>query len=124
MSLRLITLLILSSFLVKCSGPEPEPLEVKQYTIDQFMDNESVFGSSFSSDESKVLVGSNKTGIFNAYTIDVNTAEMTPLTASEDKAARPLTFFPNDDRILYMSDNNGDEIDHIFLRELDGSTGI
>ena len=86
------------------------------------MDNESVGGSSFSHDESKLLIGSNKSGIFNAYTIDLSNGERTPLTTSEDKTIRPLSFFPEDDRFLYISDNNGDEIDHIFLQDIDGTT--
>ena len=32
-----------------------------------------------------------------------------------------MSFFPNDNRILYMSDNNGDEINHIFVRNEDSS---
>ncbi len=122
MIIRLLFLMFTISLLLGCTGPEAAQREVQQYSIDQFMDNESVFGSSFSFDESKLLVGSNKTGIFNAYTIDLKTSEITPLTASEDRTIRPLSFFPSDNRILYISDNNGDEIDHIFLREEDGTT--
>ena len=40
--------------------------EIKQYTIEQFMDNEAVGGGSFSSDNSKLLVSSNRSGIYNA----------------------------------------------------------
>jgi len=111
----------LLTFLSACKPSSDITREVQQYTIDQFMDNESVFGSSFSHDESKLLIGSDKTGIFNAYTVDLSSGERTPLTTSDDKTIRPISFFPSDDRILYISDNNGDEIDHIFLRNEDGS---
>ncbi len=93
---------------------------VKQYTIEQFMDNEGIFGSSFSHDYSKLLIGSNVSGTYNAYTIPIDGGEKTALTNS-DGTVRPMTFFPADDRILYASDNDGDEIYHIFLREEDGT---
>lgn len=94
--------------------------DFQEYTIDQFMDNEAVFGSSFSHDESSLLIGSDESGIYNAYIIDLASGERNALTTSKDKTIRPVSFFPNDNRILYMSDNNGDEIDHIFLRTEDG----
>ncbi len=118
-----LSFLFLSFLLLQiaCAPKERPAREVQQYTIEQFMDNESVFGSSFSQDESKILIGSNESGIFNAYTIHLSTGERTALTASDDRAIRPLSYFPYDDRILFISDNNGDEIDHIFVRNVDGS---
>lgn len=121
--IRLLFSLIIFAILTYSCKTDQEPTrEILQYTIDQFMDNETVFGSSFSHDESKLLIGSNKSGILNAYTVDLASGDISQLTNSEDKAIRPVSFFPNDDRFLYMSDNNGDEIDHIFLRDLDGSS--
>ena len=43
--------------------------QVKQYTIEQFMDTTRITGASFSPDEKQILFASNKTGIFNVYTI-------------------------------------------------------
>ena len=31
------------------------------------------------------------------------------------------SYFPNDDRILFSADGNGDEIDHLFMISTDGS---
>ncbi|MFT6722970.1 MAG: hypothetical protein ACJA1V_001034, partial [Flavobacteriaceae bacterium] len=39
-------------------------IEIKEYSIEQFMDNESVGGGSFSSDNSNLLVSSNRSGIY------------------------------------------------------------
>ncbi len=122
MIIRLFVIISIITVLCSCKEGTDTVKKVQQYTIDQFMDNESVFGSSFSHDESQLLIGSNKSGIFNAYTLDLSTGERVALTSSEDKTIRPISFFPSDNRILYLSDNNGDEIDHIFLREEDGST--
>ena len=119
----LIPILIL--FLCACTENKNDatvPSNLKEYSIEQFMDNESIFGSSFSHDEKNLLVGSDKSGIYNAYKLNIESGEMTALTKSADKTIRPMSYFPKDDRFLFMSDNNGDEINHIFLSELDGST--
>jgi len=94
--------------------------EVQQYSIEQFMDNESVRGGSFSSDNSKLLVSSNRTGIYNVYTIPVNGGEIKPVTQSDSTSMFAVSYFPNDERMLMSADGNGDEINHIFVRELNG----
>src|SRR5687768_33168 len=55
---------------------------VRQYTIEQFMDTVRIFGSSFSADEKEVLFSSNKTGIFNVYTVPTMGGDPKPLTNS------------------------------------------
>ncbi|MCD2259870.1 S9 family peptidase [Psychroserpens luteolus] len=95
--------------------------EIKQYTIEQFMDNEAVGGGSFSADNSKLLVSSNRSGIYNVYTIPSTGGEMTPITQSDSTSITARSYFPNDDRMLLNADGNGDEIDHLFVRELDGT---
>tara|TARA_R110000868_G_scaffold4211_2_gene26432 strand:- start:37632 stop:39566 length:1935 start_codon:yes stop_codon:yes gene_type:complete len=95
--------------------------EVKQYTIEQFMDNEAVSGGSFSSDNTNLLVSSNRSGIYNVYTIPVKGGEMTAITASDSTSIFATSYFPKDDRMLFSADGNGDEIDHLFVRELDGT---
>jgi len=95
--------------------------EVPQYSIDQFMNTTTIFGSSFSPDESKILFSSNKTGIYNAYTIPVTGGEPTSLTRSEDDAIIAISFFPKDERILYRGDKGGNEIWHLYVRNADGS---
>ncbi|MEE9372633.1 MAG: S9 family peptidase [Saprospiraceae bacterium] len=116
----IIFLILLITISYSCKKTE-NTRTISEYTIDQFMDNKSIFGSSFSSDESKLLVGSNETGIINAYELDLATGVRTPLTTSEDRTIRPISYFPYDDRILYQSDNNGDEIDHIFMQDPEGN---
>jgi dipeptidyl aminopeptidase/acylaminoacyl peptidase len=91
--------------------------EIGQYTIAQFMDNETVFGSGFSPDNSKVLVTSNRSGIYNMYTLPASGGEMTPLTASDSSSVYSISYFPNDERILFRMDGNGDEIYKLFLMD-------
>ena len=95
--------------------------EIKQYTIEQFMDNESVGGGSFSSDNSNLLVSSNKSGIYNVYTVPVKGGEMTAITQSDSTSISANSYFPKDNRMLLSADGNGDEINHLFVRELDGT---
>ena len=62
-------LVVLSIALIwSCKEAPKEPSiadTLKAYTIAQMMDNESVFGGSFSPDNSKLMVSSNRTGIYN-----------------------------------------------------------
>lgn len=95
--------------------------EIKQYSIEQFMDNEAVGGGSFSADNSKLLISSNRSGIYNVYTIPAQGGEMKAITTSDTTSIFAESYFPNDDRMLFSADGNGDEIDHLFVRELDGT---
>ena len=93
----------------------------KRYTIEQFMATTSVTGASFSKDEKTILFNSNESGIFNAYTIAVAGGKPVPLTASKTDSTYAVDFFYNDDRILFTRDKGGDENNHLYVRELDGS---
>ncbi|MFT6747604.1 MAG: dipeptidyl aminopeptidase/acylaminoacyl peptidase, partial [Glaciecola sp.] len=95
--------------------------KVKEYSIEQFMDNESVGGGSFSSDNNNLLVSSNRSGILNLYTVPSTGGKLTAITASDSTSIFAESYFPNDNRMLFMTDGNGDEIDHLFVRELDGT---
>jgi dipeptidyl aminopeptidase/acylaminoacyl peptidase len=95
--------------------------DIKQYTIQQFMDNEAIGGGSFSSDNSNLLISSNRSGIYNVYTISTKGGDMVSVTQSDSTSIFAESYFPNDDRMLVSADGNGDEIDHLFVRELDGT---
>ena len=95
-------------------------IALKKYSIEQMMDNENVFGGSFSPDNSKLLVTSNRSGIYNMYTVSTSGGELEPITKSDSSSVFATSYFPKDERMLFRMDNNGDEIYHIFLRELNG----
>jgi dipeptidyl aminopeptidase/acylaminoacyl peptidase len=101
-----------------------EKREVATYSIEQFMDNEAVFGGSFSPDNSKLLVTSNRSGIFNMYTVPTSGGEFTPVTDSDSSSVYAISFFPNDDRILFRMDDNGDEVYKIFVKDGDSITRL
>jgi dipeptidyl aminopeptidase/acylaminoacyl peptidase len=102
-------------------APKSAPRTPRQYTIEQFMATTSMAGASFSADESRVLFHSNETGIFNAYTLPVSGGKPEPLTRSTTESTYSVSFFPDDDRILYRRDTGGDENTHVYVRQLDGS---
>ena len=115
-----VLFVILSSCEEKTNQSPPEEQTTKQYSIEQFMDNEEVSGGSFSADNSQLLFSSNQTGIFNVYTIATTGGETTAITSSDSTSYYAVSFFPEDNRMLLSADNNGDEISHLFVCELDG----
>lgn len=94
---------------------------VKEYTIEQFMNTVRVGGSSFSNDEKSILYHSNKSGIFNAYTVPVTGGAPTQLTNSTKESTFAVSYFPSDARFIYSYDRGGNENSHLYLRELNGT---
>ncbi|PID39009.1 MAG: S9 family peptidase [Proteobacteria bacterium] len=91
-----------------------------RYAPKTFFKTVRMYGAAFSHDETRVLVSSDRSGVFNAYAIAVADGSATPLTHSTTHAIRVRAFFPRDDRILYLADEGGNELDHLYVRELDG----
>ncbi|MBB1061488.1 S9 family peptidase [Marilutibacter spongiae] len=93
----------------------------RQYSIEEFVESVGVAGASFSPDESRILFSSNKAGVWNAYTMPVAGGDWTPVTDSTTRNSYAVAYFPNDDRVLVTRDNDGDELDHLFVIDPDGS---
>ncbi|HKR11097.1 MAG TPA: S9 family peptidase [Pyrinomonadaceae bacterium] len=122
LSLLVATFLVLLSTAVAQPAQQAQPSKpVKQYTIEQFMNTTRTLGSSFSADEKSILFSSNKTGIFNAYTVAVTGGAASQMTNSTKESTFAVSYFPADNRILYSYDRGGNENTHIYLRELDGA---
>ncbi|MFT5571052.1 MAG: dipeptidyl aminopeptidase/acylaminoacyl peptidase, partial [Cyclobacteriaceae bacterium] len=96
--------------------------KVTKYTIEQFYENTNIGGGSFSPDESKLLISSNETGIYNAFEIDIASGAKTQLTSSTEESYYAQSYFPEDDRILFTFDEGGNENYKVFLRKQDGQT--
>ncbi|HKL07893.1 MAG TPA: prolyl oligopeptidase family serine peptidase [Bacteroidales bacterium] len=94
--------------------------QTEQYSIEQFMNNVSVSGSSFSPDESKIFYSSNESGIYNVYEIGIEGGTPKQLT-NRDESTFIVSCFPNDERLIITSDQGGNEIYHLYLRETDGT---
>jgi dipeptidyl aminopeptidase/acylaminoacyl peptidase len=97
------------------------PKPAKRYTIEQFMATVNIGGASFSADESRILFHSNESGIFNVYAMPVAGGKPVQLTDSKTDSHYAVGFFPGDDRLLYTRDQAGNELNHLYVRELDGS---
>ena len=87
-----------------------------------FYETTSVTGASFSHDERRILFSSDTSGVFNAYSMPVTGGKPTRLTNSTTNAVFAVSYFPFDDRILYTSDQGGNERNHLFVREVNGRT--
>ena len=124
-SAGLILFSLAAVLLTACQGTAPPPIEsprqIAQYTINDFLGTTSYGGGSISHDNSKVLLHSDRNGVFNAYSIPITGGEPTQLTQSETDAVFTVGYFPDDDRFLYTSDQGGNELNHLFVREEDGT---
>ncbi len=107
----IFSVLVLIAVMQGCSG------DVKQYTIEQFMNTENISGGYFSHDESRLLITSDRTGVYNVFSIPVKGGEAERLTYSKKNSAFALSYFPHDDRFLYLSDTGGNEIYHIYMQK-------
>jgi dipeptidyl aminopeptidase/acylaminoacyl peptidase len=112
-------LIILSALLlVSCSKPR----EIKQYTIDQFFKNLRMTGGTFSNDENKILVSTDKSGIFNVFEINLADTTMHQVTNSQKESYFAIDYVKGTNDMLYSSDKGGNEISHIYMLKSDGTT--
>jgi len=92
-----------------------------QYSVADFYKNVNYSDASWSPDRSKILVTSNASGVYNAYVVPAAGGSPTPLTTSTTNAIFAVSYFPADERILYSSDQGGNELSHLYVRNTDGS---
>ncbi len=94
------------------------------YTAEAFFDTTSLFLAggryAFSLDGTTILGTSDETGVYNAIALGLD-GEAEPLTRSTTDAIRGRSYFPNDDRVIVQGDQGGNELDHVYVRELDGT---
>ncbi|MEQ1746660.1 MAG: S9 family peptidase [Saprospiraceae bacterium] len=108
---------------ISCNQNTPAPpKEIKQYTIEQFYKNEQIGGGAWSPDDAKLLAHSNKTGIFNLVEINVADGTQRQVTNSTEESFFVIDYVPGTGQILYSADKGGNEIDHIYLLDANGTT--
>jgi len=96
--------------------------EVPVYAVEDFYKTVQTFGGSFSPDNSKILVSSNASGIFNAVAVPTAGGEAVPLTHSTENSVFAVGYFPGDERFLYTSDQGGNELSHLYVQNPDGTS--
>ena len=133
-SLKIPVAFLIAIFVAAC-GPEPDTSATdaakhdvahvaKEYTAKQFFETTSyglAGGKAFSADGKSLLITSDADGVFNAYQLSIDSEEATQLTTSSDNAIFALSWFPDDNRMLYTYDNGGNELNHVIVRKEDGS---
>lgn len=113
-----ILVLLTCLLLFSCAKPVPE---VKQYTIDEFYKNLQINGGNFNADETKLLVSSDKSGIYNVYEINLADSSMKQITNSTVESLFSVDYVPGTNKVLYAADKGGNEIYHIYLLNEDGT---
>lgn len=108
-------------FIISCKNPKEEVKIVHNtYPIEEFYKNTRIGGGAFSDDESKLLVSSDSTGIFNVYEIDIESGKKKQITNSNEESFFAIDYVPGTGDLLYSADKGGNEIDHIYLLKQDG----
>src|ERR1044072_780626 len=93
--------------------------QIKEYTAEQFFETCSLINSSFSYDESSILFTSSKPRVFNAFSVPTNGRPPHQLTRSTTAATYAVSYFPHDDRILFVRDAYGNENHHLYVFDQD-----
>lgn len=108
-----VSLLFLS---ISCKKEnETSETEIKKYDVKDFFDTRSVRGSGFSADESKILITSNASGIFNAYEVAIADTVAKSLTNSAKESIFAEDYLPKSSNFIYASDQGGDENSHLYV---------
>src|SRR5687767_9492521 len=106
--------------------PAPAEAAAARYAIEQLMASDTFGGLDFSPDNSKLMFTSTRTGAANIYVVEladggaIASGEPRALTRSKEPLVA-IGFFPADERVLYTSDEGGNELSHLYVRELDGT---
>ncbi len=103
------------ALLVSCLGPSGAR-HVASYDAETFYATTSFAGASFSADGKNLLVTTDQSGVYNAYSLPLDGGPLTPLTSSTTNAIFSVSFFPKGERFLYTSDQGGNELNHLFVR--------
>src|SRR5438132_534980 len=104
---------VVLSALALAAGPNRDPRVVPQYDARTFYETTTYFGASFSVDARHLLISSDASGVFNAYSVPVEGGAPRQLTHSKGSAILAVSYFPHDDRILYTQDEGGNELNHL-----------
>ena len=135
MKFRHLSIVVAAMTLIACSeqsgdsgqAATVEPGPIPKYSAEVFFETTSyglvgAAAHAFSADGTRLLISSDATGVFNAYALPLDGSPSEPLTVSDDNAVFAVSWFPNDGRILYTYDSGGNELNHVIVREEDGSS--
>ena len=106
--------------------PAHIPAQPTRYTARQFYETTSYGmagsdGIAFSRDGRNLLINSDRSGVFNAYALPVAGGDPVQVSRSTTNATFAVSYFPDDDRVLFSADQGGNERDHVYVRLPDGT---
>ena len=116
MQKNIIPLVVLLCLLAGCNTKTESPKTVKLYSAEQLYNNNSIGGAAYNTDESKILVNANVTGIYNLYELSIGDTLLKPLTHSVKESFFAIDYQPGTNKYLYSADRGGDENSHIYLQ--------
>lgn len=116
-----VLLLVLAACTAPRSAPSSQPREVPLHDAEAFYATTAISGADFSPDGERILVTSDRSGVFNAWAQPTAGGPMVQLTRSTTDAVSAVAWFPEDERFLFASDQGGNELSHIYVREPDGA---
>jgi dipeptidyl aminopeptidase/acylaminoacyl peptidase len=112
---------------VEGQAPAAHPAaQPARYTARQFYETTSFGmaasdGIAFSRDGRNLLISSDRSGVINTYALPVAGGEPVQISQSATNATIAISYFPNDDRVLFTADQGGNELHHVYVRLADGS---
>jgi hypothetical protein len=83
--------------LVSCTS---EQREIEKYSIEEFYKNTRISGGIFSEDETRLLVSSDETGIFNLFEINIADGSRSQLTNSTVESFFAVGYLPGTNQVL------------------------
>lgn len=122
-STRILFISILAiAIFISCNKGEQESRTPKQYSSEQLRSNISVFYSDINQDETQLLVGSNQTGIYNAFLLNLADTTMQQLTHSTKETYVPASFVHGTSKYIIQFDEGGNENYHLHLTAVGDTT--
>ncbi len=110
-----IIYLLIFFIAASCNQIEQKSRMPKQYTSEQLRNNTVVEAAGYNSDETKILVDNNSTGIYNVYLLNIGDTTMEPLTNSAADSYYAVDFLPGTGKFILTHDKGGDENNHLYL---------
>ena len=112
-----LTILAITFFLASCDNKTEAPKKnARLYSAEQLYNNKSIGGVAYNTDESRILVHANMSGIYNLYELNIGDTLLSPLTHSTKESFFAIDYLPGSNKYLYSADKGGDENSHVYLQ--------
>lgn len=112
---KMIPCVIFFALLIGCKNEKQKAVMPRQYTSEQLRNNVSMGTSGFNTDETRVLVTDNSTGIYNVYELNVGDTTLAPLTKSTKESFFAVAFLPGAEKFLFTHDEGGNENYRLYI---------